>query len=312
MASLQARHSRSCPLYPWTPFARATKRGGCTCTPLYHVVLRHDGKLVREPVGANRKEAERALDARRGDIARRTYRIVDDIRFGELGDAREARASYLDFVAARERHELPNGVRFQVALPTPFADDDRLDVARFRAALEWWIASPLTGFVVLGSSGEAVLMDDEEGDRIVDVARAIVPRHRPLIAGTARESTRATIRATRRAAELGADAVLVRTPGFFKSQMTGDVFLRHYVAVADASPWTCFSSYGLFVVSAQSEAQPGSAPPPGVNATALASCQRRKNASPGAPSSNRLELPRAGARTAPPELVAVRKALPRR
>ncbi|MFL5914115.1 MAG: tyrosine-type recombinase/integrase [Gaiellaceae bacterium] len=86
MASLQARHSRSCPLYPWTPFARSTKRNGCTCTPLYHVVLRHDGKLVREPVGHNRKEAERGLDARRGDVARRTYRIVEDIRFDEWAD----------------------------------------------------------------------------------------------------------------------------------------------------------------------------------------------------------------------------------
>jgi 4-hydroxy-2-oxoglutarate aldolase len=121
-------------------------------------------------------------------------------------------------------------------LPTPFADDDRLDVVRLRAALEWWVASPLTGFVVLGSNGEAVLMDDEECDRVVDVARVIVPRNRPLIAGTGRESTRATIIATKRAAELGADAVLVRTPGFFKSQMTGDVFLRHYMTVADASP----------------------------------------------------------------------------
>jgi 4-hydroxy-2-oxoglutarate aldolase len=121
-------------------------------------------------------------------------------------------------------------------LPTAFADDDRLDAVRFRTALEWWVASPLAGFVVLGSNGEAALMDDEECDRVVDVARAIVPRHRPLIAGTGRESTRATIRATKRAAELGADAVLVRTPGFFKPQMTADVFLRHYMAVADASP----------------------------------------------------------------------------
>jgi integrase len=86
MASLQARHSRSCALgRPWTTFADATKTGGCTCTPLYHVVLRHDGSLVREPVGHNRKEAERALDARRGDVARRTYRVLRDIRFDEWG-----------------------------------------------------------------------------------------------------------------------------------------------------------------------------------------------------------------------------------
>ena len=87
MASLQARHSRGCKLgRPWTTFAAATKQHGCTCVPLYHVVLRHGGELVREPVGHNRKEAERALDARRGDVARRTYRVVADVAFDEWAD----------------------------------------------------------------------------------------------------------------------------------------------------------------------------------------------------------------------------------
>jgi integrase len=87
MASLQARHSRSCALgRPWTTFVQATKQQGCTCTPLYHVALRHDGKLIREPVGHNRREAERALDARRGDVARRTYRVLADVRFDEWAD----------------------------------------------------------------------------------------------------------------------------------------------------------------------------------------------------------------------------------
>jgi 4-hydroxy-2-oxoglutarate aldolase len=63
-----------------------------------------------------------------------------------------------------------------------------------------------------------------------------VPRDRPFIVGTGRESTRATIAATRRAARAGADAVLVRTPGFFKTQMTGEAFTRHFSEVADASP----------------------------------------------------------------------------
>lgn len=121
-------------------------------------------------------------------------------------------------------------------LTTPFADDDRLDVHRLRAAIAWWLASPLTGFVVLGSTGEAVLMDDDECDRVVDEARSLVPRQRPFIVGVGRESTQATNRAAKRAADLGADAVLVRTPGFFKSQMTGDAFMRYYTAVADASP----------------------------------------------------------------------------
>jgi integrase len=85
MASLQARHSRGCELgKPWTTFDAAKR--GCTCTPMYHVVHRHDGKLVREPVGHNRKEAERALDIERGKIAKREYRIVEDIAFDKWAD----------------------------------------------------------------------------------------------------------------------------------------------------------------------------------------------------------------------------------
>ena len=63
-----------------------------------------------------------------------------------------------------------------------------------------------------------------------------MPRDRVLIVGTGRESTRATIAASARAAALGADAVLVRTPSFYKARMTPDVFVRHYTAVADAAP----------------------------------------------------------------------------
>ena len=98
------------------------------------------------------------------------------------------------------------------------------------------MTTPLTGFVVLGSNGEAALMDDFECDQAIVAARDAVPRDKAFIVGTGRESTQAAIKATKRAAEHGADAVLVRTPGFFKSQMTNDVFVRHYTAVADASP----------------------------------------------------------------------------
>src|SRR6058998_1746146 len=121
-------------------------------------------------------------------------------------------------------------------IPTPFDDRDRVDTARLRAALSRWVARPLTGFIVLGSNGEAALMDDFEADRVIVAAREVVPSDRPFIVGTGRESTQAAVRACRRAGEHGADAVLVRTPGFFKSQMTTDAFVRHYTAVADASP----------------------------------------------------------------------------
>jgi len=121
-------------------------------------------------------------------------------------------------------------------IPTPFDEDDRVDTRRLRAALERWVEGPLNGFVVLGSNGEAVLLDDFEADRVIVAAREAIPRGRPFIVGTGRESTQAAVRATKRAAEHGADFVLVRTPGFFKNQMTTEAFVRYYTAVADASP----------------------------------------------------------------------------
>ena len=121
-------------------------------------------------------------------------------------------------------------------IPTPFDDRDRVDTARLRAALTKWMKRPLNGVVVLGSNGEAVLMDDFESDQVIVAAREAVPREKRFIVGTGRESTQAAIKASKRAAEHGADAVLVRTPGFFKTQMTNDAFVRHYTAVADASP----------------------------------------------------------------------------
>ena len=119
---------------------------------------------------------------------------------------------------------------------TPFRTDDTIDEGALQRNVLRWMQTPLTGLVVLGSNGEAAQLDDEEADRVVDVVRQHVPQGRPVIAGTGRESTKATIAATARAAAAGVDAVLVRTPSFFKSQMTTDVFVRHYSDVAEASP----------------------------------------------------------------------------
>ena len=121
-------------------------------------------------------------------------------------------------------------------LATPFTADGSLDERGLTANVERYLQTPLTGLVVLGSNGEAPQLDDAEADRAIAVVRAAMPRGRPLLAGTGRESTRATIAATRRAADLGADAVLVRTPAFYKGQMTTEAFVRHYTQVADRSP----------------------------------------------------------------------------
>jgi 4-hydroxy-2-oxoglutarate aldolase len=119
-------------------------------------------------------------------------------------------------------------------MATPLRDDE-VDVSAIGANVRRWIDAGVGGVVALGSNGEAPLLDEDESDRVIAAARDAVPRDRTLIAGVGRESTRATIAAAARAADLGADAVLVRTPSYFKSRMTSDAFIQHYTAVADAS-----------------------------------------------------------------------------
>lgn len=120
-------------------------------------------------------------------------------------------------------------------MTTPFTDG-KVDVPGIRTNIARWLASGVGGVVALGSNGEAPLLDEQESDEVITAARDAVPREKTLIAGTGRESTRATIAATQRAAALGVDAVLVRTPSYYKGRMTPDAFVRHYTAVADASP----------------------------------------------------------------------------
>lgn len=111
-----------------------------------------------------------------------------------------------------------------------------LDVVAYRANLRHWFRSPIRGILTAGSTGESVFLDEKEKLQLVEAARDVVPGDAVLIAGTGAESTRGTIRATRAAADAGADAVLVKPPVYYKGAMTPEVLARHYKAVADDAP----------------------------------------------------------------------------
>ena len=113
---------------------------------------------------------------------------------------------------------------------TPFTHGE-VDAAAIRWNVERWMQAGLGGVVALGTNGEAALLDESESDRVLGVCRDAVPPGRLLIAGTGRESTRATMAATARAAALGADYALVRTPSFFRTQMTAPALIKHFTAV---------------------------------------------------------------------------------
>ena len=121
------------------------------------------------------------------------------------------------------------------AIPTPFTDDS-IDYGAARANAKRWMATGLRGMLVLGSNGEAPLVDADEAARLIATVREETPRDRVLIAGVNTQSTRQAIVAARAHAAAGADVALVITPFYFKSQMSGEALLRHFTAVADASP----------------------------------------------------------------------------
>ena len=121
-------------------------------------------------------------------------------------------------------------------IPTPFDAAGEVDYGALVKNLERWNQYDLIGYVVLGSNGEGVLLDETEKARVWGTARRAIPADKLLIAGTGAESTRQAITTTQRAADEGADAALVVTPHYYAPKMTADSLLRHYTQVADASP----------------------------------------------------------------------------
>jgi 4-hydroxy-2-oxoglutarate aldolase len=119
-------------------------------------------------------------------------------------------------------------------LVTPFSEKGGVDIAAFEENLERYGREDLGGYLVLGSNGEAVSLDEDEKLALVSSARKS-SKDRPLLVGTGLESTRATIDLTKKAADRGADFVLVLTPHYYRSQMTVEVLRRHFEAVAEAS-----------------------------------------------------------------------------
>jgi len=121
-------------------------------------------------------------------------------------------------------------------IPTPFDDEGNVAIQPLIENLERWNEYDLTGYVVLGSNGEAGFLSEEEKLRVWEAARRSIPPDRLMIAGAGCESTRQTIELTRQAAQAGVDAVLLVTPHYYDPLMTPGALAHHYEAVADAAP----------------------------------------------------------------------------
>ena len=126
-----------------------------------------------------------------------------------------------------------NGILLPVT--TPFLATEELDSEGLTTNLRAWNDTGVIGYVVLGSTGERANLDEREYLQVIETSRRAVPENLTFIAGAGQQSTRSTIKEIERAARAGADAVLVITPSFYKSAITQDALVRHYLAVADAS-----------------------------------------------------------------------------
>ena len=121
-------------------------------------------------------------------------------------------------------------------ITTPFYPDGNVYFKKLESNVERYSRTPIAGIVVLGSTGEAIMLSDQERRDVLKTARAAAAPHKVLIAGTGSESAIETLRLTEYAAELGYDAALVRTPHYYKKQMQPASILAFYRTVADRSP----------------------------------------------------------------------------
>jgi 4-hydroxy-2-oxoglutarate aldolase len=124
-----------------------------------------------------------------------------------------------------------------VLLPitTPF-DADVVDHAALRSNIDRWASTSITGYVVLGSTGERVHLDEREYVEVIETTRAAVSDSMAFIVGAGQQSTIGTIKEIGRAAAAGADAVLVITPHFYRSAINQEALVHYYRSVADAAP----------------------------------------------------------------------------
>jgi dihydrodipicolinate synthase/N-acetylneuraminate lyase len=122
-------------------------------------------------------------------------------------------------------------------LTTPFYAEGNLYFKKLQANVERYCRAPIAGLLVLGSTGEAILLSDQEQRDVLRAAREAATPEKVLIAGTGVESASGTLRLTEYAADLGYDVALVRTPYYYKGYGgRAENILAFYRTVADRSP----------------------------------------------------------------------------
>src|SRR5947209_4997853 len=122
------------------------------------------------------------------------------------------------------------------AVTTPFYSDGSVYYKKIEHNIDRYSRTPVAGLVILGSTGEAVMLSDEERREVLRESVQAASPEKVLIAGTGAESAIETLRLTEYAAKLQYDVALIRTPHFYRPQMKPEALLAFYRTVADRSP----------------------------------------------------------------------------
>jgi 4-hydroxy-tetrahydrodipicolinate synthase len=119
-----------------------------------------------------------------------------------------------------------------VAIVTPMQEDGSLDMAAFRALIDFHIAQGTDGIVVVGTTGESPTVDVEEHEQLIAEAVRHAAKRIPIIAGTGANSTKEAIELARFSRQAGADASLTVVPYYNKPTQEG--LYQHFKAIAEA------------------------------------------------------------------------------
>ncbi|ADE12518.1 4-hydroxy-tetrahydrodipicolinate synthase [Sideroxydans lithotrophicus] len=119
-----------------------------------------------------------------------------------------------------------------VAIVTPMQEDGSLDLAAFRALMDFHIAKGTDAIVVVGTTGESPTVNVEEHELLIAEAVKHAAKRIPIIAGTGANSTKEAIELASFSKKAGADASLTVVPYYNKPTQEG--LYLHFKAIAEA------------------------------------------------------------------------------
>ena len=117
-----------------------------------------------------------------------------------------------------------------VALATPFTNNE-IDFDALERHVKFLLENNTQGIIVNGTTAESPTLTDQEKEQVLETVIKLVDKRVPIIAGTGTNNTQKSIEASKRAKEIGADAVMLITPYYNKTNQRG--LIKHFETIAN-------------------------------------------------------------------------------